>query len=77
MIITLTGKTIIVLCELSDTIYDIKEQIQAREGIPADQQRLVWQGKQLRDERTLSGEIFLSAVHDDPWLTSLLPIWRL
>jgi len=51
---TLTGKTITLEADPADSVETVKQKIQDAEGIPVDQQRLIFAGKQLENERTLA-----------------------
>ena len=51
---TLTGKIISLETEPSGTIFEVKSKVQEKEGIPTDQQRLIFDGTQLEDNRTIA-----------------------
>jgi len=51
---TLTGKEIEVDIDGTDKIERIKERVEEKEGIPPPQQRLIFGGKQMMDDKTVS-----------------------
>jgi len=51
---TLTGKEIEIDIEPTDKVERIKERVEEKEGIPPAQQRLIFSGKQMNDDKTAS-----------------------
>lgn len=52
-VLTLTGDELEIDVEKEDTIRMVKERIEQREGIPPPQQRLIYEGKQLKDDKSV------------------------
>ncbi|CEP63219.1 NEDD8 family protein RUB1 LALA0_S07e05138g [Lachancea lanzarotensis] len=59
---TLTGKEVEVVVDPQDKVSRIKEYLEEKEGIPPSQQRLIFQGKQIDDEMTVSASNLTSGM---------------
>lgn len=62
---TMSGKTVVVQVQMTDTIESVKKQIQSKEGIPVDQQRLIFAGKELENDHKVGEYNFMkdSTIH--------------
>lgn len=78
---TLTGKTVSIEVEEGESIEDVKAKIAEKEGIPAEQQRLIFGGQQLQDQKTLQDydvgddatlHLVLRLVRSFPFICTLL-----
>ena len=47
---TLTGRTITIIVDPTDTVRNVKQKIKDKDDVPVDEQRLLYAGKELRDE---------------------------
>ena len=53
-VMTLTGRTITIIVESTDTIKMVKQKIKDKDGVPVNEQRLIYSGLELKDSKTLS-----------------------
>ncbi|KAI9495569.1 ubiquitin-like protein, partial [Zychaea mexicana] len=53
-VVTLTGKTTVCRIRLDQTVSDLKQIMEAKTGLPGDQQRMVYMTKQLQENQTLA-----------------------
>lgn len=51
---TLTGRTITIVVDPTDTVRNVKQKIKDKDDVPVDEQRLLYAGKELRDEDKLT-----------------------
>ena len=51
---TLTGRTITIIVDPTDTVRNVKQKIKDKDDVPVDEQRLLYAGKELRDEDKLA-----------------------
>jgi ubiquitin len=51
---TVTGKTMTVDVQPTDTVDTVRQAIQTKEGIPSNHQRLIFNGRQLKQEETIA-----------------------
>lgn len=51
---TLTGRTITIIVDPTDTVRNVKQKIKDKDDVPVDEQRLLYAGKELRDEDKLT-----------------------